>query len=77
MFGRSPPVVSQQYIRLAIFRTAGEEFGAARCLTGLGAVASARRQALGASALEREREAGAGMECEAALRAAREELGSA
>ncbi|HYJ32394.1 MAG TPA: hypothetical protein VE326_04180, partial [Candidatus Binatia bacterium] len=38
---------------LAIFRTAGEEFGAARCLTGLGAVASARREfAEGAARLE-------------------------
>ena len=29
---------------LAIFRQAGDDFGAARCLTGLGAVASARRE---------------------------------
>jgi predicted ATPase/serine/threonine protein kinase len=38
---------------LAIFRATGEEFGAARCLTGLGAVASARREfAEGAKRLE-------------------------
>jgi tetratricopeptide (TPR) repeat protein len=38
---------------LAIFRNAGDDFGAARCLTGLGAVASARREfAEGAARLE-------------------------
>jgi non-specific serine/threonine protein kinase len=38
---------------LAIFRAAGDDFGAARCLTGLGAVASARREfAEGAARLE-------------------------
>jgi len=38
---------------LAIFREAGDDFGAARCLTGLGAVASARREfAEGAARLE-------------------------
>jgi non-specific serine/threonine protein kinase len=38
---------------LSIFRAAGDDFGAARCLTGLGAVASARREfAEGAARLE-------------------------
>ena len=38
---------------LAIFKASGDDFGAARCLTGLGAVASARREfAEGASRLE-------------------------
>ncbi|HET9253052.1 MAG TPA: protein kinase [Candidatus Eisenbacteria bacterium] len=38
---------------LAIFRAAGDDFGAARCLTGLGAVASARREfAEGSARLE-------------------------